>query len=668
MAEKRTINIDIKNNADKTATDFDNLNKSIDQTTKSTKNLDATFEEVYGDLQPLTTRMGEAEDRLYELSLAGDTTSKEFQELLTKVGQYRKVQIQTDLAVDGAAQTMTQKLGSALTGATSGFAATQGAMALFGSENEALEESLLKVQGALAIQQGVQGLAESYKELQIGTKLASIAQAGFSAVVGTTSGALKLFRIALISTGIGAIVVGIGLLIANFDKFANILKNPIKSLDKLGKGFEMLKLALFPLMLAIDLVKKGLQALGIIESEEDIAKEERHQSEMERIRKENEARRQRQQERQDQFDREIALMEAEGKNSFALRQAKIRDSIAIMEQERKAYIQTLEIAMQSAVLQQAASEIIEEYKKNLIDLNKNILDSENNLKINIIKNNKAKAQSYKEVQDAQQKALDEEIDAEIQLLAELDKIRQENKALFRTDIENELNLVAEKYDVLESMAYGNAEALNEIEIARLNAENDIKLKYGNEAYEAQKAIDEKAAADQKALDEKTKKDALATQQSKVRFANDALGAISDLTNAFAGESEKAQEKAFKINKAIGITQAIINTAGAVSAAINPAVGGLGIPAGLPGAVLAAATGAAQIATIAKTQFQGGDSGGVDAPPSSIEATPPSFNVVGDSGINQLAQLQQQPTQAYVVSGEVTTGQALDRNRITNATL
>ena len=62
--------------------------------------------------------------------------SKEYQELLTKVGEYRKVQIQTDLAVDGAATTMTQKLGSALNGATSGFAATQGAMALFGDENQ----------------------------------------------------------------------------------------------------------------------------------------------------------------------------------------------------------------------------------------------------------------------------------------------------------------------------------------------------------------------------------------------------------------------------------------------------------------------------------------------------------------------------------------------------
>ena len=126
MAQKRTIDIDIKNNAGETAKDFENLSKATNTAAKSVDNLDATFEEVYGELQPLTTRMGEAEDRLYELALAGDTTSKEYQELLTKVGQYRKVQIQTDLAVDAAATTLSQKLGGALTGATSGFAAVQG--------------------------------------------------------------------------------------------------------------------------------------------------------------------------------------------------------------------------------------------------------------------------------------------------------------------------------------------------------------------------------------------------------------------------------------------------------------------------------------------------------------------------------------------------------------
>jgi hypothetical protein len=56
---------------------------------------------------------------------------------------------------------------------------------------------------------------------------------------------------------------------------------------------------------------------------------------------------------------------------------------------------------------------------------------------------------------------------------------------------------------------------------------------------------------------------------------------------------------------------------------------------------------------------GGAGGGTQAP---------QFNVVGNNGMNQLAQLQQKPIQAYVVSGEVTSAQALDRNRITNGTL
>ena len=151
------------------------------------------------------------------------------------------------MVLDGAATTMTQKLGSALNAATSGFAATQGAIALFGQENEALNESLLKVQSALAIQQGVQGLTEAYKELSIGTKLASGAQALFSTVVGGTSGALKVFRVALISTGIGAIVVGLGLLIANFDKVSNFVRKAVDGFDKLGGVMKIILFLLPPL-------------------------------------------------------------------------------------------------------------------------------------------------------------------------------------------------------------------------------------------------------------------------------------------------------------------------------------------------------------------------------------------------------------------------------------
>ena len=92
----------------------------------------------------------------------------------------------------------------------------------------------------------------------------------------------------------------------------------------------------------------------------------------------------------------------------------------------------------------------------------------------------------------------------------------------------------------------------------------------------------------------------------------------------------------------------------------------GIAAGI-----AVAAGLANIAAIASQKFEGGGGGSVTEPSTAgLEGgtIAPQFNVVGDSGINQLAQLQQQPVQAYVVSGEVTSAQALDRNRVKNATL
>ena len=207
-------------------------------------------------------------------------------------------------------------------------------------------------------------------------------------------------------------------------------------------------------------------------------------------------------------------------------------------------------------------------------------------------------------------------------------------------------------------------AFNEFEVEaerkkveRVKEIADKELEIATDLAEKKKELDAKEIADNKEVLDK-----------RLQMTNDAFGAISGLVTALAGDNEKAQEKAFKINKAISIAQAVINTAGAITAAINPAVGGLGIPAGLPGAAVAAATGIAQVATIAKTKFEGGGGGGVEAPATSVEAQAPNFNVVGDSGVNQLATLQQQPTQAFVVSGEVTTAQALDRNRVQNATL
>ena len=701
MAEKRTIDINIKNNADEATKDFNTFNKALDETAKSAKNVNSTFEEVYGDLQPLTTRLGEAEDRLYELALAGDTTSKEYQELLTKVGEYRKVQIQTDLAVDGAATTLTQKLGSALNAATSGFAATQGAIALFGEENEALNESLLKVQSALAIQQGVQGLTEAYKELSIGTKLAGAAQAIFSTVVGTTSGALKVFRVALISTGIGAIVVGLGLLIANFDKVKEAVSGAIDRFRNLGPVMKALLLPITAIVEGAGLVKDALQALGVLESDEEEARKKRAEAQRKRTKAEIERetklaalRRENFDNEQKAFDRRIALLQAEGKETGVLEQIKELNSIKQAKRDieyAKGQIQRIRLLKrrlngQSQEAKQFEQQI-DAFNKAIRDSNQQILDSNNQLKINTINANKEKADSYREyrdtrlqiarqIEDLENELLEEGIEKELEI--NRDRFRRlredakknteltsnERKKLLALFTEQEEKAVAEirkkyydeeKAQAQELIDFNEELRLKEIEDNK--TKNLAILQANKEAYEKQKALDEKAA-----------KEKAERQQAQIDLAVQGLQLVAGFAELFAGDDEKRQKKAFQIKKAADIAAATVDGYRAVLSTYAQTPGGpvlKGIAAGIAGGFASL-----QIANIAKQQFQGGsgdvsvDTGGAGGG----EVQAPQFNVVGDSGINQLAQLQQQPTQAYVVSGEVTSAQALDRNRVTNATL
>jgi len=71
-------------------------------------------------------------------------------------------------------------------------------------------------------------------------RIAAIQQKIMTFAVGTSTGAMKAFRIALISTGIGAIVVAIGLLIANFDKVKKAVLNLVPGLAVIGDAIGML--------------------------------------------------------------------------------------------------------------------------------------------------------------------------------------------------------------------------------------------------------------------------------------------------------------------------------------------------------------------------------------------------------------------------------------------
>ena len=179
--------------------------------------------------------------------------------------------------------------------------------------------------------------------------------------------------------------------------------------------------------------------------------------------------------------------------------------------------------------------------------------------------------------------------------------------------------------------------------------------------------------------EKTLRDArFESEQAKLQMVADGLSAISQLSAAFADDDEKSKKKQFEIQKKLSLASAIVAGIQAVQNAYKTAQGSPYtllnpaypfIQAGLAGAFATA-----QVAAIARSQYEspsesistGGGGGAPTAPSAS-----PQFNVVGQSGFNQLAesisQQNKQPTRAYVVGSDVTTSQELERKRIKTAT-
>ena len=136
-------------------------------------------------------------------------------------------------------------------------------------------------------------------------------------------------------------------------------------------------------------------------------------------------------------------------------------------------------------------------------------------------------------------------------------------------------------------------------------------------------------------------------------------------------------KGSKIGKAAAIAQTVLSGIEAVQNAYTTAQKSP-ITALFPGyplvqAGLAGAFSAIQLAKIKSASESGnsGGSGGSSVPSGGGGISQPSFNVVGTSGTNQIADTlnqEQQPIQAFVVGSNVTTQQALDRNIVDTATI
>lgn len=201
-----------------------------------------------------------------------------------------------------------------------------------------------------------------------------------------------------------------------------------------------------------------------------------------------------------------------------------------------------------------------------------------------------------------------------------------------------------------------AEKENKIETDRLTKKRDL-YKQGTQAYAD--ANNELLAFQQENANQQQEIDEL-TAQSKLDLASNAF---ADLATIFGEES--------KAGKLAAIAQTTIETYKGATAAYA-SLAGIPIVGPALGAVAAGAAVAAGIANVKKIQSTGPSVSGGSTSVGSTTPQPPSFNVVGASPENQLAQAigdrDQKPVKAFVVSNEVTTAQSLDRNIIDGASI
>jgi len=288
--------------------------------------------------------------------------------------------------------------------------------------------------------------------------------------------------------------------------------------------------------------------------------------------------------------------------------------------------------------------------------------------------------------EIEEKATDEQKEIERKRAEEVQKIREK---LFKE--QRDLDAKTEE----EKLQLGRTRALLELDNIKLNVteRRELELQINNlyDQKEAELAIvqsdkatalAEKQAAEQKKIDEKALADKLLIDEAKIQsqfqlvaLYSEAMRAISFIFERGTAASKAAAISEVAINAGLGFANAL--TIAQKSASATGPAAAFAFPvfyASQIASVLGAVGQAKNILSTVKggsnLPFINGPRGGSTQTASNISA--PSFNIVGQSGTNQLAESigsqEKKPLKAYVVSGDVTTAQAMERNIIASASI
>jgi hypothetical protein len=573
---------------------LDNLAKAIDNLGKSGKSLTGQLRGLKQELAALETAGQEGTKAFNDLLISAARLEDQIGDTRDRVRILASDTFKFDAAV-GATQAL-----------ASGFEVAQGAAALFGAENEDLNIALQKLTAATAVANGVQQIAALVTEQSaVKTAVLSSAQAVYATVVGTSTGALKVFRLALAATGVGALILGLGLLIENFDKVKRFAYNVVPGLKAFGEGVSFV----------VDSAKK---LIGI----EDPKKSE------DKISKLIEAETRRVKAQEASITRRINLLKAENKDTTAL---EIQREQVLLDFANKK-----KAAIDANAKQLAAVGF--DTTKVLFDLQQEILDRENTIQVARIANARGAIVQLEKLEKIGFKAAINRKEEEI-------KLNTEVSTAFRDQLQKDN---AERIAVLELEKSINGESLqNTIDTinAKAKAEADALGLTQADSLKRQKInADAEKAITQATKDETDKRIDLAVQYAAAVV--DAFAAINELSkvnsenriaeieatssaelNAINASSELERDKQrqrvalekrtqqtianektkqARKDKALSLFEVAINTA----SSIVKTGAQLGYPAAIPFQILAAAIGGIQLAAIAAKPIPKFEKGGL----------------------------------------------------------
>jgi hypothetical protein len=510
-------------------------------------------------------------------------------------------------------------LGGAIEGAVSGFSALQGASALFGGESKELEKTLLKVQSAMALQQGISGVfnaLDSFKLLGAEIK-------------GNVVKAFTGLKAAIGATGIGLLAVALGLLVANFDKVKVVIEKLLGPLASVGKFIG-------------GLVDRITDFIGVTsDASRELAKMREEADKSLTLNNKYLA------QHGDQLDK-YTKAKIEAKNRY----------LEAVKDEKNSEADRLEFAKRmNREIAAADKERSDDAAKAQAEAAKKAADKQKEIDDKRLAKEKETQDKLKQIQEAGYKAVEEAIsmlrkdtrDGELQA-AKQDFDRRIAAAeaaglsvlRIREAYQQQTTEINAKYDKQE--AENKKVADDEKEKATLS--NQAKVLAGLSTFNLQVSqANINAAAEQKRIDEE------AAKNKEI-----VLSTVSNLGNRFAdivGRQTVA-------GKALAIASATIDTYQAANSALKANYGPFGPAAAIARFVSVAATIAAgikNVKTIASTQVPGGGGGGGSVPTPSIPTAPvlpqASSTTINQGQINQIGNVA---ARAFVVESDVSGNQ------------